>query len=86
MSRSTAKPKNLIRAIAGRAVTTSREASAIYRKSTDDAVRAEALTIARQTVRDGIPFGSPENADRAIGWGCAFGLVGVIAWIFWGWL
>ena len=40
----------------------------------------------RQMVRDGIPFGSPENADRAIGWGCAFGLVGVIAWIFWGWL
>ena len=53
MSRSTAKPKKLIRAIAGRAVTTSREASAIYRKSTDDAVRADALTIARRLAAAG---------------------------------
>ena len=53
MSRNTAKPKKLIRAIAGRAVTTSRGASAIYRKSTDDAVRAEALTIARQLAAAG---------------------------------
>ena len=51
--RTSTKPKKLIRAIAGRAVTTSREASAIYRKSTDDAVRAEALTIARQLAAAG---------------------------------
>lgn len=35
----------------------------------------------RQMARDGIPFGSPKTADRIIGWGCAFGLVGAIAWL-----
>lgn len=48
MSRSTAKPKKLIRAIAGRAVTTSREASAIYRSASDESTRTEALTVARE--------------------------------------
>jgi len=35
----------------------------------------------RQMARDGIPFGGTENADRIIGWGCALGLVGAIAWL-----
>jgi len=52
MSRHT-KPKKQLFAIAGHVVTTSREASAIYRKSTDDAVRAEALTVARQLAAAG---------------------------------
>lgn len=34
------------------------------------------LKFARQMLRDGIPFGGPDKADRIIGWGCAFGLVG----------
>lgn len=33
------------------------------------------VRFVRQMVRDGIPFGSPEKADRIIGWGCAFGIV-----------
>ena len=53
MSRNAAKPKKLIRAIAGRAVTTSREASAIYRSASDESIRAEALNVARELAAAG---------------------------------
>lgn len=37
------------------------------------------VRFVRQMARDGLPFGSPEKADRIIGWGCAAGIVITVA-------